>query len=351
MQSGVSDHRAAKKRKRFFRYFWVFLFAAPISALLQLVFTGDGYGWLVVCRAILDCWVIARDSTPATFSFSLLASGIARWMDAKWFGGPSLKESVHTLRTAIIAPASIGTSVLVVVVFLLHVWIISPAELRRETKQAYEEKLGQLLNQTTKSVQQMRIKYLEDLAKARENRTNILVAADKVQTAWQPPELPIGCKKVYVTFGDTLFEHNVEVLKTNGLWRIGITEPIRCHIESNRFYVDITVINPSRPDVPIIIKNGQIGATPPDSDRNDSVTDFEVVDELQKPILQLRYKQPEHVIINGIFPITSNYFNFVFKEGTIISVPNDNPGNIKLPERKAIFKYPGLRYHGQYADK
>lgn len=93
-----------------------------------------------------------------------------------------------------------------------------------------------------------------------------------------------------------------------------------------------------------------MSAIPPGFDRNNSVTDFEIVDELQKPILQLSYQQPEHVIVNGVFPLDSNYFNFMFKEATIISVANSNSERLKLPQRKAIFKYPGLRYHGQYAD-
>lgn len=115
--------------------------------------------------------------------------------------------------------------------------------------------------------------------------------------------------------------------------------PIRVFSEpsDNNIHYEITV---SDGIFSVEVKDDKFVLNDPGWDRNFNQRALEIVDENKNPVLQVIWKTPNHLIINGIF-----HFGGV----TIIADANGwrprRPGD-KL---KPLFKYPSWQFPGQYA--
>jgi hypothetical protein len=78
-------------------------------------------------------------------------------------------------------------------------------------------------------------------------------------------------------------------------------------------------------------------------DRNFDKSALEIVDENQNPILQVIWKTPSHLVVNGIFKT---------QDGSISIADTKGFRPFKLGDKiKPLFKYPSRRFQGEPADQ
>jgi hypothetical protein len=111
----------------------------------------------------------------------------------------------------------------------------------------------------------------------------------------------------------------------------GQQNPLVVYMEGNKLFCDFkTQVHwIAGPATPFELRHNELVGMPPNWDLNKSKSALEVVDQNTNPILQLYYKTPSHIVINGDFP---------------------QMGFSAKPKR-LIFKYPAWRHPGEYADK
>jgi hypothetical protein len=92
----------------------------------------------------------------------------------------------------------------------------------------------------------------------------------------------------------------------------------------------------------VIVTDDEFTLKEPFWDRNYDETALEVVDEKQLPVLQVFWKTPTTLVVNGIFQ---------FQSGQIVIADDKGSRPFKQGDRlKPLFKYPSRRFPGKYAD-
>jgi len=124
---------------------------------------------------------------------------------------------------------------------------------------------------------------------------------------------------------------DLEAHKQNGLLNIGGETPLSMYIQDGVFYVDALINDRAGREAVRLTKSTVEEVMPPGWDRNFSATALEVVDGRQRPVFQMIRKRSNLIQINGLF---------VSKSGAVVDVRAE----------KALFKYPGWKYPGVYAD-
>lgn len=163
---------------------------------------------------------------------------------------------------------------------------------------------------------------------------------------WQPPELPSGCKWVTVSLGSATIMQTVSQPAWNPI--VGMSGNMLALVRSNRLHCDAEVtfdgINS------FTISNMSFsGNMPPSWDRNWSSNAFEIVGSDGLPVLQLFYKQPEHLVVNGLFPLVNGSVLGAFEDG--FQFGNGKQVLERFKNRKPLFKYPGWQHRGKFAEK
>jgi hypothetical protein len=110
--------------------------------------------------------------------------------------------------------------------------------------------------------------------------------------------------------------------------------------------VDVKVWGGPNAPYPIEIANNNFVVRPLDWDRNSNDSALEIVDEDAKPMFQLVYLTPEHILIKGIFPMPDGEFLVADDDGVRVPVPSALLSEYKITP---IFKYPSWKYPGEYA--
>ena len=187
----------------------------------------------------------------------------------------------------------------------------------------------------------------EEVSHLPQRVTDALQAERSRQSMWLPPELPLECELVSVTFGGQTSSDAPAKMHTNAGFQFGNNQPFRAYVRSNRFFVEAEFASDTRASHRLKIANGQVSSIPPSCDKNFNANAFEIVDNLNKPILQLIYKTPEHVVINGLFE-GGGVRTFAFG-GTTRTFPQTQPFPL-APDRVAYFKYPSSKYRGVVAE-
>jgi hypothetical protein len=162
---------------------------------------------------------------------------------------------------------------------------------------------------------------------------------------WKPPELPEGCKTVFVTFGGNTASS--PLTRSGGLFQIGASGTTE-FVKHNRLYVNanVTLDGTFTYKIDALTFHGNM---PPEWDRNFSSNAFEIVDRDHRPIFQEVYKTPEHVLIEGIFPIGNGRICATFEGYGMLTGPDTEGILQQIRSRKAIFEYPSYAHQGQYA--
>jgi hypothetical protein len=177
---------------------------------------------------------------------------------------------------------------------------------------------------------------------------------------WQPPLIPEGATHAYVTMGVTIGRAIAEGTGPNGISLVGGTDSlIIFRLKDRRIYIDATVGSDSeRFAVSNLILKGNV---PLGYDRNFNSNAFEIVGEDGLPVYQQFYRQPEHVVVQGLFPAGKGRV-FVTWDPTVgnpasldetwtlgFHASNDVARVIR-GKRKALFNYPAWKYPGQLAE-
>jgi hypothetical protein len=242
---------------------------------------------------------------------------------------------------------------------------------------------------------------------------------------WLPPALPSGCTNVVLSFGGLTMNTPILIAQILGeksgtrflmkdlppeftkdlekipgysprkryMWIksesikyvIGgktIDFPIAPLVVSNRFYVEVDI--PFQGNKRTILLSDefdlQLADAPKLWDRNYDGNRFEVVNEQTNPVLQVIYKKPNEIQVNGIFIVDS--YDLIASFGTLpmlispqvhvtsnqntqkvdikslstlftnilISVDTNTAFGIQIPGQKAMFKYPSWKYPGESAE-
>ena len=126
-------------------------------------------------------------------------------------------------------------------------------------------------------------------------------------------------------------------------FNFGGFKPIRFYVDNGKFYADVGLYGGSGLP-PVEVKHNEFIVRPMNWDRNSDKNALEVVNELERPIFQLVYRSPGHVVINGIFQAP----------GWLVLANEDGATTIANPPTqvafalKRIFKYPSWKYPGQH---
>jgi hypothetical protein len=119
--------------------------------------------------------------------------------------------------------------------------------------------------------------------------------------------------------------------------------PFRFYVDNGKPYIDVTIFR----DVnlpPVELRHNELVGRPPNWDMNSDSKSLEIVNENEDPVFQLYYKNPSHVVVNGVFAIPGGVF-IASKSGAQAIRTQDLPTKFPL---KRIFKYPAWKYPGQY---
>ncbi len=128
------------------------------------------------------------------------------------------------------------------------------------------------------------------------------------------------------------------------LFVFGNYRPVELYIEGGQLYADVKIYGGSGLP-PLEIKKNKLLNKPPDWDFNSNETALEIVDNKQTPIYQFFYKNPSHIVMNGIFPFPGGLILANESGATINPILSTN---FSL---KRIFKYPSWKYPGEYENR
>jgi hypothetical protein len=95
--------------------------------------------------------------------------------------------------------------------------------------------------------------------------------------------------------------------------------------------------------MPLEVTDGEFALNQPNLDRNYDNTALEIVDEKESPLLQVIWKTPSHLVINGVFRMQDGHIVIADINGWRPMKPGDHI--------KPLFKYPSRRFQGQYVDQ
>jgi hypothetical protein len=132
---------------------------------------------------------------------------------------------------------------------------------------------------------------------------------------------------------------NVESLKKGATPFRGF--PVTVFAKENDDKIHYRVILNNGP-LPVEIVDGEFSFNEPYWDRNFNDVALEIVDEHQKPMLQVIWKTPSHLVINGIFRM---------QNGAVVIADDKGWRTMKAGDSiRPLFKYPSYKFQGQYVD-
>ncbi len=185
-----------------------------------------------------------------------------------------------------------------------------------------------------------------------------------------PPEFRDQLPKDWI--GDSV------TIKLEPVWFFGpipggftLDSPIYPYVKNDRLFVDVTL--PFRNERHLISMSDDSDSEIPNIwDRNYSSNAFEIVREDGLPVLQVFYKRPNEIQVNGIFVIETNFVFAAFGNYTEFAqnliggnpihiiigtaqevIPATNMEQIftmTFSNQIPIFKYPSWRHLGEYAN-
>lgn len=182
----------------------------------------------------------------------------------------------------------------------------------------------------------------------------------KPDKAWLAPELPAGCETVFVLFGREMYvEYQAKAL-TNGPYTgvhfaANISSngvkgiDIKPFIKGNRLYLQTPLpLAESTNVITIKMDESLDKILPPRWDWNANSNAFEIVDAYDLPLLQVWYKRPDSIVVNGIFVSPVGYMITFGDEE--IALGKHLPQLDTIKGRKPLFKYPGNLHRGDLAE-
>ncbi len=180
---------------------------------------------------------------------------------------------------------------------------------------------------------------------------------------WEPPELSKGCKEVHILFGSQNFTYQVADLK-QGRIHPSLTlvindmqwPPFNPFLKNHRLYIRAGLYYKQQTKTFLMQSNSEVfqmnsdidGKIPLDWDRNYSSNAMEIVSKNNIPILQVFYRRPEEIVVNGFFSDTNFVMSAFNGQCHFYKLPTTN--ELVFPWAKPIFKYPSWQHIGEYAN-
>ena len=180
------------------------------------------------------------------------------------------------------------------------------------------------------------------------------LSAEPKSSAWQPPELPKGCKTVTVSLGTGVYSTtpvSVLIQSSNGqpIFMLQGETPVRACVQSNRFFVDVNIpfpLGPWHQITNVHIRGNSITSMPPEWDMNHNSNAVEIVNSHNMPIYQVFYKSPDHIRVMGIFSSRDRVCSYG-ENGWSQEPTNATAEWLAL---KPIFRYPAWQHPGEYSN-
>jgi hypothetical protein len=172
---------------------------------------------------------------------------------------------------------------------------------------------------------------------------------------WQPPELPKGCDHIALQLGrsiETAQDIPISELTNGPMGELPLKGQfvIGVYVKGNRLFIHAAVpFSPIR--YPTLIGNDSERKIPKFWDQNNNENAFEVVDEDNFPVFQVLYREPNDVVVSGIFSCPQT---MVIAFGVIHTWDITNreaiDSEINAADRKPLFKYPSRLHPHELAN-
>lgn len=155
----------------------------------------------------------------------------------------------------------------------------------------------------------------------------------------EEPTFTEGFDEVRFTFGTNSLGYQIKD-SPRKIQIIVADNPIFFYVEDEKPYADL-IIYKIHAHPAVKLEHNQVLNKPDNWEMNSDKTALEIVNEKKKPVFQLYYKTPSHLVINGFFDI-NGIIVLAYNERTLINTSKDTP-NPLIP----IFKYPAAEYQGE----
>lgn len=236
----------------------------------------------------------------------------------------------------IIAIVLNGTALFFVV---LYNFIRAPYKVLREK----DQKIKELSQSQISLLPQQSLGNNSHQTKPKEEKQEKISADDSElnneveQHSLEEPTFTEDFDVVEVTIGENRAMYNIAQLEKMKYPFPVPGVPAVLYAEDGKPYLDVDIYNiPFKP--PVRLKHNKLMNKPANWDKNSDKTALEIVDEEGKPVFQLFYKTPSHIVVNGFF--TNGETIIIATEKEIIL----NPDDIQNYSIKPIFKYPSSKY-------
>jgi hypothetical protein len=175
--------------------------------------------------------------------------------------------------------------------------------------------------------------------------TPVLAQSPSASPTPKQPTFSEGIGAVMFTVGNN--SHTVEAFDLqNGKYNFFIQDvPATLYFENGKPFIDVDLYAP--PDEPPVrLEHNRLLSKPSQWAMNFDDNALEVVDEKQRPIFQLYYKSPSHIVMYGVF--FNGYVNWLASPEGYASTPNLDKKPYPL---KRLFKYPPSKFLHRRAGK
>jgi hypothetical protein len=137
--------------------------------------------------------------------------------------------------------------------------------------------------------------------------------------------------------------------------------PIRIYVDKDKSVYINTVVNEGLLVMPIPIVHNQLAVSglqfDPNWDHNSNENALEIVDDRKMPVFQMIFKEPDQVIIRGVFKLMTDELLVINDDGPLF-YDLLGPKNSKQPplleslhlKEKTLFRYPSYLYPGIMAE-
>jgi len=141
-------------------------------------------------------------------------------------------------------------------------------------------------------------------------------------------------------FNGNILKQGINLAKLSVVYIEGVNIPIKLYSENNRLLIDATIYDKNNTIIGQIIRNEWEIIRGNIRDRNYSINAFEIIDNENKPVLQIYLGEGNNIFFGGYFYNANEKKYYYSTEGiTYIESP-----------MKTIFKYPSSKYLGKLND-
>ncbi len=317
-----------------------------VDRILESLFEGFGHGAFGVFAALLLVALVATNVIPVIVAVSL---GGAWIIAVVWLARLRPVKSLTVISRWLVV--LIGGTVFALAANSFARWALHQVSLQKsgETAQHTSEPKQSASQNQVQGVATLEVKPAlsnkVEIKPAEHPKSKLThKSSATVPSAAIQPEM--GFHESTDVYFFTLGENGISASATVAGLRIGqkpfVGFPITVFAKDtdNKIHYRISIWNGMSP---VEVTDDVFSLHEPFWDRNFDKSALEIVDEKQAPVLQVIWKTPTNLVINGIFRLQNGSVVIADSNGWRPMKPGDNI--------KPLFKYPSRRFQGQYADQ